>query len=98
MKSLLAAIGWVAVATTSAAVAAPDACSMQAADPWISVETVTQKAESLGYAVKEIKRSKSCWKVEGYDRHGAEIEIHFNGASGAVIKPSRWRLPVAEQR
>ncbi len=77
----------------SAALADRDRCPDTRGQKWISIEAVIQKAESLGYAVKEAKRSDGCWEVEGYDRHGAEIEIHFNPVSGDVVKPRGWMAP-----
>ena len=56
---------------------------------WIPIDKVIEKAESLGYAVRKAKRSKGCWEIEGYDRNGAEIEILFDPASGAVVNPQR---------
>jgi hypothetical protein len=63
------------------------------AQQWLSIETAIQKAEALGYAVREAKRSKGCWEVEGYDRNGAEIELRLDPASGDVVKPRGWRPP-----
>lgn len=62
----------------------------------LSIEQVVSKAEALGYSVKEAKRSKGCWKIEGFDRNGAEIEIRFDPASGQVVKPRDWRLPAGQ--
>jgi len=45
-----------------------------AADQWMSIDKAVAKAEALGYAVSEAKRSKGSWEIEGYDRNGAEIE------------------------
>ncbi len=59
----------------------------------VSLEQAAAKAQGLGYAVKEIKRSKGCWKIEGYDRNGAEIEVRFDPTSGDVVKPRGWRAP-----
>lgn len=77
----------------------------RADDPWcpesstqntLSIEQAVSKAEALGYSVKEAKRSKGCWKIEGFDRNGAEIEIRFDPASGQVVKPRDWRLPAGQ--
>lgn len=59
----------------------------------LSIEQAIAKAETIGYSVKEAKRSKGCWKIEGFDRNGAEIEIRFDPASGEVMKPRDWRAP-----
>lgn len=55
------------------------------------IEKAIEKVESLGYAVRKAKRSKGCWEVEGFDRHGAKIEIRLDPASGDVVKPNGWR-------
>ena len=92
MKALFSAIVVVAALTAGPAHATPDRCAVRnLPQRWISIEAATEKAELLGYSVKEAKRSNGCWKIEGYDRHGAEVEIYFDGESGDVITPNRWR-------
>jgi hypothetical protein len=76
---------------TSVALADDIRCPSVAAQQRIAIEKVIERAEALGYSVHEAKRSKGCWKVEGYDRNGAEIEIRFDPASGDVVKPRGWR-------
>lgn len=66
-------------------------CPSVAAQQRIPIEKAIERAETLGYSVHEAKRSKGCWKIEGYDRNGAEIEIRFDPASGDVVKPRGWR-------
>jgi hypothetical protein len=66
-------------------------CPRIPAQQWMPIDQAIQKAESFGYSVREAKRSKGCWKVEGYDRNGAEIEIRLDPASGDVVKPRGWR-------
>jgi len=66
-------------------------CPAIDAQKWMPIEKVIERAETLGYAVSEAKRSKGCWEIEGYDRNGAEIEIRFDPASGEVVKPRGWR-------
>lgn len=88
-SAALAAAFWIAIAVPAAA---DDArCPQTSAQPTLSLEQAAGKAEKLGYAVKEVKRSKGCWKIEGFDRNGAEIEIRFDPVSGEVVKPRDWR-------
>jgi len=69
-------------------------CPRIPAQQWMPIEQAIQKAESLGYAVRQAKRTKKgCWEIEGYDRNGAEIEVHLDPASGDVVKPRGWRPP-----
>jgi len=68
-------------------------CPANTSKTSMSIEQALSKAESLGYSVKEAKRSKGCWKIEGFDRNGAEIEIRFDPTSGDVMKPRDWRQP-----
>jgi hypothetical protein len=68
-------------------------CPASAEPATLSLEQAVGKAEALGYAVKEAKRKRSCWKIEGFDRNGAEIEIYFDAGSGAVIRSRYWRAP-----
>jgi len=75
------------------ALADHDRCAAVSANQWMSIEKVIAKAEALGYAVSEAKRSKGCWEIEGYDRNSAEIEIVFDPVSGEVVKPRGWRPP-----
>ncbi|HWM80482.1 MAG TPA: PepSY domain-containing protein [Pseudolabrys sp.] len=77
---------------TGAALADSVRCPAVAAQQWMPIEKVIERAEALGYSVHETKRSKGCWKVEGYDRNGAEIEIRFDPSSGEVVKPNHWRV------
>lgn len=87
----LAAI--LATGLASAAQADSPRCQAGAAQGGLTIEQVIAKAETIGYAVKEAKRSKGCWKIEGFDRNGAEIEIRFDPTSGDVVKPHDWRAP-----
>jgi hypothetical protein len=82
-----------AVGLSGKAWAEEDRCPETPAQQWMAIDKVVEKAESLGYAVSQAKRSKGCWEVEGYDRNGAEIEIRFNPATGDVVKPRGWRAP-----
>jgi hypothetical protein len=94
MKAMLFAVTALTALAAAPAYAAPDACEgRNSSRQWISIEAAHKKAESFGYAVDEAKRSKGCWKIEGYDRHGAEVEIYFDGESGDVVRPNRWRPP-----
>ncbi|HWL06668.1 MAG TPA: PepSY domain-containing protein [Xanthobacteraceae bacterium] len=68
-------------------------CPSATGQHWMPIEKVIEKAESLGYAVREAKRSKGCWEIEGFDRNGAEIEILLNPFSGDVVKPRDWLPP-----
>src|SRR5262245_11071538 len=68
-------------------------CPANSAQSVLSVDQAIGKAEVLGYSVKEAKRSQGCWKIEGFDRNGAEIEIRFDSVSGEVVKPHDWRAP-----
>jgi len=75
------------------ALADRDRCAAAAADKWMPIEQAIGKAEALGYSVKEAKRKKGCWEIEGYDRNGAEIELTLDPVSGEVVKPRDWRAP-----
>lgn len=94
MKIASAALpAFLVMGIASAAQADSPRCQTGAAQNTLSIEQVISKAESIGYSVTEAKRSKGCWKIEGFDRNGAEIEIRFDPASGDVVKPSDWRAP-----
>jgi hypothetical protein len=94
MKSaLVALVAVVAVGLPSTASAQRNRCPEVPAEQWMPIDKVVQKAESLGYAVSETKRDDGCWEVEGYDRHGAQIEIRFHPSTGEVVKPRGWRAP-----
>jgi len=70
-------------------------CYATAGQPSLAIDAVIAKAEALGYSVHETKMSKGCWKVEGYDRNGAEIEIRFHPSTGEVVMPHGWRPAAA---
>lgn len=91
----LALASALSIATVGIAVADDARCSPASGQNALTLEQAAGKAEALGYAVKEIKRSKNCWKIEGFDRHGAQIEIRFDPASGDVVKPRDWRASSA---
>lgn len=95
MKIASIALATALVLGMSAHARADDArCQSRAAGQGaLSIEQAVSKAEALGYAVKEAKLSKGCWKVEGFDKNGAEIEIRFDSGSGEVVKPRDWRSP-----
>lgn len=91
--ALIALAAALLVAGVGSAKADDTPCPSGSAQGTMSLEQAVGRAEALGYAVKEAKLSKGCWKVEGFDRHGAEIEIRFDSASGDVVKPRDWRQP-----
>lgn len=91
------AIALVALCGLSLSARADDiACTAASnAQTAMPIEKAIEKAEALGYAVRKTKRSKGCWEVEGFDNHGAKIEIRFDPASGDVVKPNGWRPAAA---
>jgi len=93
MRTVAAAAALTTIGLAGPALADSVRCPMVAAQQWMPMEKVIERAETLGYTVQEAKRSKGCWKVEGYDRNGAEIEIRFDPASGEVVKPRHFRAP-----
>lgn len=89
--SVVAVVGFAGVAS-----AAPDQCEASVVAPqWAPIEAAVGKAEALGYSVSATKRSKSCWKIKGHDRNGAEIEIHLDAAASNVVKSRDWRSPAS---
>jgi hypothetical protein len=94
VRTAAAAVATLAVVGFGSTALAKDVrCPQIPAQQWMAIDKAIQKAESFGYSVREAKRSKGCWKVEGYDRNGAEIEIRLDPASGEVVKPFGWRPP-----
>lgn len=94
MKIVPVSVVAMAIISTGHAASADDIrCTAVPAAQRMSIETAITKAEALGYAIREAKQSKGCWKVEGYDRNGAKIEIYLHPVSGDVIKPAGWRAP-----
>lgn len=83
------------LAAGSAAASDGRRCTPAQGTAGLTIEQAIARAEALGYAVKEAKRSKGCWEIEGYDRNGAEIEIVLDPASGEPVKPRNWRPPAA---
>ncbi|HEV2571197.1 PepSY domain-containing protein [Methylocella sp. CPCC 101449] len=81
------------VLVSQGALADSPSCAAAASGKMTTLEAATQQAETLGYAVNKAKRSKGCWKIEGFDRNGAEIEITFDPGSGEVVKPRDWHAP-----
>lgn len=79
------------VLATSSARADDASCKSGATGQDMAIDKAIEKAEALGYSVKKAKRDKGCWEVEGFDRHGAEIEIRIDPVSGDVVKPGQWR-------
>ncbi len=89
--SVLAAATLLCIGFATTALADSPRCPPVPAQNWLSIEKIFERAQSLGYQVREAKRSKGCWKIEGYDRNGAEVEIRFDPATGEVVKPRGWR-------
>ncbi len=94
MKFTLLVLATALTAPLSRGAAADEArCPSSLAQQSMSIEMAISKAETLGYAVRKAKRSQGCWKIDGYDRNGAEIEFILDSQSGEIVKPSRWRPP-----
>lgn len=89
--ALIAAV--VTAASGGSAFADKVRCTVSPGSATLPIEKAIEKSESLGYAVREIKRSKGCWKIEGHDRNGAEVEFHLDPVSGEIVKPASWRAP-----
>jgi len=93
--ALLAANFAASSATSSAAASDSRRCTPAQGTTGLTIEQAIARAEALGYAVKEAKRSKGCWEIEGYDRNGAEIEIVIDPVSGEPVKAKGWLMPAA---
>jgi len=74
------------VTFTGSAFADDGACSRVAGQTWIAAEAAVEKVQALGYAIRQIKRDKGCWKVEGFDRNGAKIKLNLEASSGEIIR------------
>jgi len=74
------------VTFTGPALADDGACSRVAGQTWIAAEVAVEKVQALGYVIREIKRDKGCWKVQGFDRNGAKIKLNLEASSGEVIR------------
>lgn len=99
MKFTLLVLVTALTAPLSRSAAADEAhCPSSMAQQSMSIEAAISKAETLGYAVRKAKRSQGCWKIDGYDGNGAEIEFILDSQSGEIVKPPRWRPPVSAAR
>ncbi|GAA4327663.1 hypothetical protein GCM10023144_12510 [Pigmentiphaga soli] len=81
----------------SAPAFAGEKCPYQPRDKWMPIDQAIRKAESFGYAVREVEADDRCWKVEGFDRNGARIKLVLDPVTGEVVKPAAWLPPRAQQ-
>lgn len=65
---------------------AGEKCAYQSRDKWIPIEQAIEKAQAMGYDVRNVEADDGCWEVEGYDRHGAKIKLYLHPVSGDVVK------------
>jgi len=91
IAAMIAAV--LATASGSSAFADKVRCTASPGSASLPIEKAIEKSESLGYAVREIKRSKGCWKIEGHDRNGVSVEFYLDPVSGEIVKPASWRAP-----
>jgi hypothetical protein len=65
-----------------------DHCTNAPRSEWRPISTVVQKAEAMGYTVREAEISGTCYEVYG-EKGGVVYELYFNPATGDLVKTER---------
>ncbi|MBN9602145.1 MAG: PepSY domain-containing protein [Afipia felis] len=88
MKPILisATLALLTTAAVQPALADKMRCAPVPASQWMPIEKVVTKAETLGYAIRETKQSKGCWKIKGFDRNGAKTSLYLDPTSGEIVR------------
>lgn len=76
-------------ATLSAPAFASEYCTGGSHDQWMSRQQITEKAEAMGYQVRQVKTEDGCFEVKAVNENGARFEIYFDPVTGEVVKTER---------
>jgi hypothetical protein len=61
-------------------------CGQKTGGEPMSVQAITEKATGMGYDVRKVEREDGCFEVYAIDKNGAQVEIHMNPVTGAILK------------
>lgn len=87
MKTILALVAAITVATPAMVLAADD-CPDVPRDQWMSDAAITQKAKEQGYEVRSIKAEDGCLEAYAINKDGKRVEVYFHPGTGDVLKVS----------
>lgn len=65
-----------------------DFCTDAPRSEWKSMSVVEEKAKAMGYDVRKIEISGTCYEVYG-TKDGVLYELYFNPATGDLVKIER---------
>jgi len=82
MKTLLAAIGALTLATFPASSA--EVCKDYDKSQWTSKDDISKKAAELGYEVRSVEEEDGCWEVKG-TKDGNLVEVYFDPTTLEVV-------------
>jgi hypothetical protein len=81
MKTTILAI-LASAAFAGAAFAAGSPCGNEPQSKWMTKDAMQQKAEGMGYKVRQVKAEKGCYEVYAVDPKGKRVEQLFNPVTG----------------
>lgn len=61
-----------------------DKCTEEAKDKWMTSEQISAKAVELGYEVKEVEESGTCYEIYGV-KDGKTFELFLNPVTAEVM-------------
>lgn len=85
MKETLTAFALIAILPAGAALADDDDCNVPR-NQWQPREAAMQAAKQNGWTVRKFKIDDGCYKIEGRDTTGREIEAKLDPATLKVVK------------
>jgi hypothetical protein len=74
--------------TAPAAFASDDdqACTTESKDKWQTLEQLSSRLAEQGHKLKETELEDGCFKAEGVDKDGKEVELRLDPVTANVVK------------
>jgi hypothetical protein len=61
-------------------------CTSEPKDKWMGEDVMKSKVEAMGYTIKELEVTGSCYELYGKTADGKKAEIYFNPVTGDIVK------------
>lgn len=87
MASATFALAGLTIAAPAAFASDDDkACTSEPKDKWQTLEQLSGRLAEQGYKLRETEFEDGCFKAEGVDKDGKEIELRLDPVTANVVK------------
>lgn len=85
LSTTLAALALSTLSVSTFASTYAGSCTNEAKSKWMTTAAVQAKFEQLGYTVRRIKSSGTCYEVYASDKDGKKVELFVSPADATVV-------------